>query len=228
MHIDLGETGFLRLGEEFIEVVEGGVHAAVGAEAEEMELAAVAPDVVVGGLDFLVVHQGVAAAGHIYLHEVLVHYAAGAEVHMPDLAVAHLAVGQADVFAAGVEVGHRIFGTERVDERGSLGVDCIAMVVASFAPTVENHQKYFLAHSRIFVCYFRYNLQIYCFFSYSLRPGGLARVQSLRPKEIVIMGVIYRASVIDIYPTVCAIYCITFVKRYFRAGIRNLFAFKTN
>ena len=40
-------------------------------------------------------------------HQLLLHHAAGADVHVADLGVAHLAVGQADVAAGGVQEGVR-------------------------------------------------------------------------------------------------------------------------
>ena len=92
------------------------------------------------------------AAGDVDLHQVLVHHAAGAEVHVADLGVAHLAVGQADELAAGLQVAHRILGPEGVDMRRALGKDRVGIVVAAFTPAVENHQKNFSVHIfRIFV-----------------------------------------------------------------------------
>ena len=104
--------------------------------------------------------QLVLAAGHIYLDEVLVHDASGAEVHMPDFGVAHLSVRQSDVFSAGLQVAERISGAQAVNERLPLCVDCVAVVVTPFAPTVENHQKYFSVHYLVF---FVFRVQIYNF-----------------------------------------------------------------
>ena len=127
-------------------MVEGRVDTAVGAEAEEMELLAGLLHIVVGGLDLGVLEKGMLAAGDVDLDEVLIDDAAGAEVHVSYLGVAHLSVGQADVFAAGLEMGHGIFCAEAVDEGRALRVDCIGLVVATFSPAVEDHQKYFMFH----------------------------------------------------------------------------------
>ncbi len=112
---------------------------AVGAKTEEMEFATVLLYIVVGGMDLGVLQETVLAAGDVDLHKVLIHNASGAEVHVSHLAVAHLAVRQTDVLAAGVQMRHGIFGPEAVDEGSPLGINCIAMVVASLAPTVKNH-----------------------------------------------------------------------------------------
>ena len=140
VHIDLVEAFLLRHSEELVEVVEAGVHAAMGAEAHEMELSAAVFHIIVCRAYLLIVEELVVAAGHIDLHEVLIYDSTGAEIHVADLRVAHLAVGQADVLATGLEVGHGVFRAETVDEGGALRVDCIRMVVASFSPAVQNHQ----------------------------------------------------------------------------------------
>ena len=134
------QAGFLSLGEEFVKVVEGRVHSAVGAEAEEVELLSGLPYIVVGGLYLAVLHEFMLTAGHVDLDQVLIDYASGAEVHVSNLGVTHLAVGESDVFAAGVQVGHGIFGTEAVDEGSALGINGIAAVVAAFSPAIQYHQ----------------------------------------------------------------------------------------
>ena len=119
---------------------------AVGAETEEMEFLAAGLDIVVDLGNLLVLLKLVLLAGHIDFDEILIDNASCAEVHVSDLRVAHLSVRQTDVFAAGLEMAVGIFCTQAVDERLALGVNRIAVVVASFAPTVENHQKYFSIH----------------------------------------------------------------------------------
>lgn len=98
---------------------------AVGTETEEMELLAGGLDVVVNLGYFSVLLERMGFAGHIDLDKVLVYHAAGAKIHMPDFGVAHLPVRKSYVFAAGLQVRHRIFLAEAVDERSPLGVDCV-------------------------------------------------------------------------------------------------------
>ena len=140
VHIHLVESLLLRDAQELIEVVEAGVYSAVRAEAHEVELAAAGLHIVVRSAYLLVLEELVVAAGHVYLHEVLIYDPAGTEVHVSYLGVAHLAVGQAHIFAAGLQVRHGIFRAEAVDERRALRIDRIGMVVLSFTPTVQNHQ----------------------------------------------------------------------------------------
>ena len=80
-------------------MVQAGVHAAVGAEAHEMELAAAGLHIVVGGTYLLVVEELVVAASHVDLHEVLIDHAAGAEVHVSHLGVAHLSIGKPHILS---------------------------------------------------------------------------------------------------------------------------------
>ena len=127
-------------------MVEAGVHATVGAEAEEVELLARLLNVVVGSLDFLVLHQFVVAASHIDLYEILIYHAACSEVHMSHLGISHLSVRKTHILAAGLKMGHRVFCPEAVDKRSALGVNRIGTVVTAFSPAVENHQKYFSVH----------------------------------------------------------------------------------
>ena len=129
----------LRLGEEFVEVIKGRVHAAVAAKAEEMKFFATALDIVISGGYLLVLQELVLAAGDVDLHQVLVNDAACTEVHVSYFGISHLSVRKTDILSAGVEVGIRIFCPQGVDEGLTLSVNRIAVVVATFAPTVKNH-----------------------------------------------------------------------------------------
>ena len=127
-------------------MVQGGVDTAVGGEAHQVEFLAGGLDIVVDRLDLGIVEELVVADGHVDLDQVLVDDAAGAEVHMANLGVAHLPVRQADVFAAGLQVAGRIFRTQAVDDRRALRPDGVGIIVFALAPTVEDHQKYFTVH----------------------------------------------------------------------------------
>ena len=106
-------------------MVEAGVDSSVRAEPEEMELLAVCLGIFIGSLDLLVLHEGMLPAGDVDLHEVLIDHAAGAEVHVSDLGVAHLSVRKADIFTAGLKMRKRILCAKAVDERSALRIDCI-------------------------------------------------------------------------------------------------------
>ena len=100
---DVGDTGVFGGVGEGDEVVEVAVDTAVGHEAEEVEAGmAGLGEGVLKGRDGgeLILADGLLDAG-----EVLVDDSAGAEVEVADLGVAHLSLGEADVFAAGGEGG---------------------------------------------------------------------------------------------------------------------------
>ena len=58
---------------------------------------------------------------------------------MAYLGISHLTIRQTYVLAAGIEMRKRIFSPQGVDKRLSLSVNGIRVVVASLAPTIQNH-----------------------------------------------------------------------------------------
>ena len=120
-------------------MIKGRVHSAVAAEAEEMELLARALDIVVAGGNLFVLEQLMLPAGDIDLHEVLVDDAACAEIHVAYLGVAHLALRKAYILAAALQLRVGIFRAKRIDMGLPLCVNCVAVVRATKAPTVQNH-----------------------------------------------------------------------------------------
>ena len=161
MYIDLVEALLGSLGEEFIKMVERAVHSAVRAEAHEVQSLAGSLHIVIDCRNLLVLQKLVGSAGAVDLHQVLIDDAAAADIEVTHLRVAHLAVGQTHVFAAGHKVRKRIFGAQGVDMRLTLGVDGVAMVVRALSPSVKNHQQYFFVHILSYICYQLYRLQIY-------------------------------------------------------------------
>ena len=161
VHINVLETGILSFGEEFVQMVKGRVDSAVRAETEEVELLPALPDIVISGLYLLVFHQLMVTAGHIYLYEVLINDAAGAEIHVTYLGIAHLAVRKTYVLATGLKMGERILLAKRVDKRCTLGKDGVGLVLAAFSPAVKNHKKDFSVHIYLFLVSFNLaNIQI--------------------------------------------------------------------
>ncbi len=79
------------------------------------------------------VDDGGVDAGHVHADD-----AAGAEVEVADLGVAHLAVGQADEVVAGAEEGVGEVAQERVVDGLAGEGDCVAVGVGAVAPAVEN------------------------------------------------------------------------------------------
>ena len=121
-------------------VLERRVHAAVRHEAHEMHVHAVLFGMFERCLDLGVLQDRIVAAGAVDLHQILVDHAAGADIEVPDLRVAHLAVGQADVLAVGAQLGMGIFRRHGRDIFGMDGRNDIGLVVAAVAPAVEDHQ----------------------------------------------------------------------------------------
>ena len=153
--IDLVQAFLRRYGQEFIHMLQGAVDTAMGRKAHQVELLSGGLHILIDRLDFRIVQQFVAPAGHVDLDQVLIDHAAGTEVHVTHLGVAHLPVRQTHIFAAGLQRAVRIFCAQGIDYRRSLGPNGIGIIVAAFTPAVQNHQEYFSVHIS-FVILFSY------------------------------------------------------------------------
>jgi hypothetical protein len=122
------------------EMLDRAMHAAVGHEAEEMQATAsllrfendVPDDEVLGQRP--VVHREVDPRD--------VHHgdASGAEVQVPDLAVAHLPGRQPDVRAARSDDAVRVAGLERVERRRLREAHRVVAPVGALTESVQDHQ----------------------------------------------------------------------------------------
>ena len=129
-------------------VPDMAVHAAVGQQTENVQGLAVRRIVKGGSIDRVskecTVHDGLCDA-----REVLKHDAAGADVRVADLAVAHLAVRQADVQTGGRELRVRPALQETVHHRRFGRVDGVSRIRLADAVAVEDDECDFLvAHSQ--------------------------------------------------------------------------------
>ena len=68
--------------------------------------------------------------------------APGAEVQVPDLAVAHLAGGQAHVGAARADEAVRVHGKDGVEGRGSRQTDGVVLALRPLAESVEDDENH--------------------------------------------------------------------------------------
>ncbi len=88
------------------------------------------------------VENGSVDAGHVHADD-----AAGAEVEMADLGVAHLAVGQADEVLAGAEEGVGVLAEELV-VGGFAGLcDGVAVGFGAVTPAVKDGKDYRFGHA---------------------------------------------------------------------------------
>ena len=72
--------------------------------------------------------------------QVLHHDAAGADVEMADLGIAHLAVGQADVAARGAQEGVRTRAPQAVEGRRPRLAHGVVGAILAPTPTIQNNQ----------------------------------------------------------------------------------------
>ena len=103
----------------------------------------------VSGDNLLVLQNVTALAGLIDFHEVLINDAAGADIEVTHLGVAHLALRQTDVLTASHELRVGAGSVEQVEIRCGCVVDNVTAVVFAESPSVEDHQQSFLCHNDI-------------------------------------------------------------------------------
>ena len=152
VHECLLDAVFLTNLDEFEEVVERTVYAAVRGQTHQVDVLAVSLRVLVCADDFGVLHDAAVGTSAVDFHKVLIDDATGTDVEVTDLRVTHLSIGQTDVLTACQELAVRIGSIQFVEIRSRCVEDDISLAVSADAPAVENHQKSFLCHNSIILC----------------------------------------------------------------------------
>ena len=129
-------------------VPDMAVHAAVGQQAEDMQGLAVRRVIKGSSIDRIFKKRPV-LDGLCDARQILKHNAAGADVRVADLAVAHLAVRQADIQPGGGQLRMRPALQEAVHDRRFCRVNGVAVVRLADAVAVEDDECDFpVAHSQ--------------------------------------------------------------------------------
>ena len=124
-----------------LDVLPARVHAAVGDEAHQVQPPARAVSGRrAGRAQRLVLEEAAVRDRIVDPGQVLLDDRAGAEVHVADLRVAHLAVGQADVATAGREGRVRVALPELVEDRRRRLAHRVSRPVRGQAPAVEDDE----------------------------------------------------------------------------------------
>lgn len=96
--------------------------------------------------DFRIFRERAVGDGSVDLHEVLVYDSTGTDVEVTDFGITHLAVGEANIFAASGELGIGI-GRHKVIHIGSRRVeDNIIVLMVAETITIEDDEDSFLRH----------------------------------------------------------------------------------
>ncbi|MNZ59880.1 hypothetical protein D3C78_779330 [compost metagenome] len=122
------------------QVVMVAVHAAIGQQAHEMHGFAGGDGFVHGRADGRVLEELAVADRFGDASEVLIHHAAGAEVHVTDFGVAHLAIRKADVHAAARDQAVRHGGPQAIQYRLLRRENGVGFGAVTVTEAVENHQ----------------------------------------------------------------------------------------
>ena len=129
-------------------MLDMAVHAAVGQQTENVQGLAVRRIVKGGSID-RVFKKCPVLDGLCDARQILKHNAAGADVCMADLAVAHLAVRQADIQPGGGQLRVRPALQETVHHRRFGRVDGVSRIRLADAVAIEDDKRDFLvAHSQ--------------------------------------------------------------------------------
>ena len=126
-------------------MVDVTVDAAVGNEPEKMQAGIVGQHVVHRFVQFRICKEGTVFDRIGDQGQILVDHTAGTDVEVPDFTVAHLAVRQADRFAAAQQLGGGVGIEKMIQIRLFCQADRIACTGRCFAEAIEDHQ-----HSRSF------------------------------------------------------------------------------
>jgi hypothetical protein len=118
------------------------VHAAGRKQAHHVQRAVVLDRLLAGVDQLRVVEEAAAVDRGVDPGQLLVHHPAGADVHVADLGVAHLAVGQADEAALGVDQRGRA-GLPQPAPVGHIGLgDGVVARILAVAPAVQDQQDH--------------------------------------------------------------------------------------
>jgi len=124
------------------------VYPAVAQQAQQMQ--APPSRVFAGGPQNRIFRESVVANHPIQPCNVHLNNAAGADIQVADFAVTHLAIGQADRFARGMNQSVRVVAQEAVEHRGVRRAHRVALDGEGVPPSVENGQDHrLLRHYRL-------------------------------------------------------------------------------
>ena len=117
MHAHISDAALHGMLDERIQVLVAGVHAAIGEQAHEVQRGTRRLCRLDSIVDHGVIADGAGAASHIDTRELLMHHAAGADVEMPHLGVAHLTLRQAHGLSRGFELCVRACFEQLIEHR---------------------------------------------------------------------------------------------------------------
>ncbi len=132
--------------DQCLEVVDVRVHAAVADEADEVDGFIIGFGIIDGCQQRFVVVQFAFAHGFIDACQFLPHDAAGADIEVTHFRVAHLAFGQAHVFAVRDEGTVRVLLHQTVEKGRICLIYSVCAVFWTESPAVEDEEKCFLCH----------------------------------------------------------------------------------
>ncbi|MNM79137.1 hypothetical protein D3C81_910620 [compost metagenome] len=132
------------------------VHAAIGQQAEDVYGLAAAHGLVDRATEHFVCEELAIFDGLSDSGEILVHNAAGTEVHVADLGVAHLPVRQTDVHARAGDQAVRLGGAQAIVDRRVGRIDGVVVGAFAVTETIQDDQDQGFwrarhqSHSRLF------------------------------------------------------------------------------
>ena len=142
MHVNLLQAVTLGHFQKAEEMLDVGMHAAIGQKAHEMQGAVMIQRVLHGVLQGLFFEENAVLNVLGDLHQHLVNHAARADVGVSHLGIAHLTIGQAHVQAGSADAGIGIFRLQRVDIGRALGENGVGFhIIVADAETIQNQKR---------------------------------------------------------------------------------------
>ena len=117
VHAHIADAALHGMLDERIQVLVAGMHAAIGEQAHEVQRGTRRLSSLDSVVDHDVIADGAGAASHVDTRELLMHHAAGADVEMPHLGVAHLPLRQANSLPRSFKLGVRAGFEQLIEHR---------------------------------------------------------------------------------------------------------------
>jgi hypothetical protein len=118
------------------------VNASVRQQAHEMQVATLPDKAVHKPFKRLVMKERAVFNGKVDTGKLLIHHPAGAKICMPDLGIAHLALGQTHGKAGCVKQGKGAFPRQPIKNRGIGSRDGISVGLLAPSPSVHYYKHY--------------------------------------------------------------------------------------
>ena len=141
MHENLGKPRIFRNLDQREKMLDMAVYAAVGEQPEEVQRGVVCAAVLDRANDSGSLRKAAVLRSESYLRQILIHYAPGADVRVPDLGIAHLPVREAHVKPGCTDQRMGVFFLQSTNVFYALNAHGVAVFIVRVAKAVEYDKR---------------------------------------------------------------------------------------